>query len=170
MAVIFVIAVAFLFCLLTSCSVQKPGLGMQVNVKDSTVVHIKDSTVYKYVPVEVPIPVEVMREIVPASDSSHLETGIALSDAYIDTLGFLHHSLQNKKGTFIGTAPVEEHHHEVISQSEHQETVHEPPQIVEVEKQLNWWQKFRLGGFWVLLVVALVGWRREIWKLIKLLF
>ena len=42
------------------------------------------------------------------------------------------------------------------------------PQIVEVEKKLTWWQKFRMGAFWWLLILAIVGWRREIISLIKL--
>ena len=81
----------------------------ETNVKDSLVLHIKDSLAIKWVPVEVPVPVEVMREIVPAEDSSHLETSVAESVAYIDSTGRLHHSLQNKPGASIQTTvPVEE--------------------------------------------------------------
>ena len=39
--------------------------------------------------------------------------------------------------------------------------------IREVERKLNWWQRFRLGAFFWLLALAVVGWRREIWSLLK---
>ena len=102
-----------LLCLsavISSCGVCKhQPTHTETNIRDSVVVHIKDSTAVQYVPVEVQVPVEVLREIVPAQDSSHLETSIAESTAYIDTLGFLHHSLENKRASLHTTAPVEEH-------------------------------------------------------------
>lgn len=36
-----------------------------------------------------------------------------------------------------------------------------------VEQPLGWWKKVRLRAFLPLLIVALVGWRREIYKLIR---
>lgn len=38
---------------------------------------------------------------------------------------------------------------------------------VKVEKPLNAWQKFRIGGFWWLLALAAVGWRKELLWLIR---
>ena len=36
-----------------------------------------------------------------------------------------------------------------------------------VEQPLGWGKKVRLRAFWAILIVALVGWRREIYKLIR---
>lgn len=136
----------------------------ETNVKDSLVLHIKDSVAIKYVPVEVPVPVEVMREIVPAQDSSHLETSVAESTAYIDSLGFLHHSLENKKGSTVSTTvPVEEHFHSEQEQETHQEEHHEST-IEYIPRELTWWQTFWIRSgqiFWALLsgaLLALIGW------------
>ena len=131
----------------------------ETNVRDSLVLHIKDSVAIQYVPVEVPVPVEVMREIVPAQDSSHLETSVAESTAYIDSLGFLHHSLENKKGSTVSTTvPVEEHHHTEVQQQTHEEEHHES--IIEyIPRELTWWQKFWMSSgkvLWAMLAGALL--------------
>ena len=144
--------------ILTGCGVCRPAIGEQTHVKDSTVIHIKDSTAIQYVPVEVPVPVEVMREIVPAQDSSHLETSVAESVAYIDTLGFLHHSLQNKPATIHTDVPVEEHHHSEVQEGTHEEE-HTITVTEYVEKELSWWQKLWIRSgqiFWCLIGGALV--------------
>ena len=146
--------------ILTGCGVCRPAISDQMNVRDSLVLHIKDSTAIKWVPVEVPVPVEVMREIVPAEDSSHLETSVAESVAYIDSTGRLHHSLQNKPGASIQTTvPVEEHHHEEIQENSHEEE-HTVTVTEYVEKELSWWQKFWIRSgqvFWCLLAGALIA-------------
>lgn len=36
-----------------------------------------------------------------------------------------------------------------------------------VEQPFGWWKKVRLRAFWAILILALVGWRREIYKLFK---
>lgn len=38
---------------------------------------------------------------------------------------------------------------------------------VKVEKPLNAWKRFKIGGFWWLLALAAVGWRKQILWLIK---
>lgn len=38
---------------------------------------------------------------------------------------------------------------------------------VKVEKPLNAWQRFKIGGFWWLLALAAVGWRKQIAWLIR---
>lgn len=38
---------------------------------------------------------------------------------------------------------------------------------VKVEKPLSAWQRFRIGGFWWLLALAAVGWRKQLLWLIK---
>ena len=82
-----------LLCILLPALLGLSGCGVlrcpkpELQVRDSLVLHIKDSLAIRYIPVEVPVPVEVMREIIPSSDSSHLETSVARSDAFIDSTG-----------------------------------------------------------------------------------
>lgn len=69
-------------CVLSSCAVCKPKPQIQpietiYNIKDSTVVHI-DS-------VKVDVPVERYVDVVPYTDTLHLETSVARAIAYADT-------------------------------------------------------------------------------------
>lgn len=65
---------------------------------DHTEVHYKDSIRWHDSTVFKEIPVEKIVNIVPVGDSSHLETSLAISDAWADTMG-LHHTLNNKEGS-----------------------------------------------------------------------
>ena len=86
----------FLICLilafygfLTGCSTQKylPSSNIRITAKDSLVIHTEL--------VSVAIPNESHSII--TKKRSHLETSVAVSDAEIDSLGLLHHTLVNKK-------------------------------------------------------------------------
>ena len=87
---IFLITVIWgFFGFLTGCSTQKyiPASNIKIVSKDSLVVHTEL--------VSVAIPNE-SHSIITKS-KSHLETSVATSDASIDSLGMLHHTLTNKK-------------------------------------------------------------------------
>lgn len=131
-------------------------LPVQTSVRDSVAVTYKDSTVIRYVDVELSVPVESSRAVVP--DSSHLETSIAVSDASVDSLGHLHHSLSNKPGKLTAKAPIVEH----IIEKEETRTSEEQKTVTEyIEKPLTPWQTFRLRAFWWLLgmVVLWIAWK-----------
>ena len=124
-----------LLCILLSALLGLSGCGVlrcpkpELQVKDSLVLHIKDSLAIRYIPVEVPVPVEVVREIIPSSDSSHLETSVARSDAFIDSTGHLHHTLENKADSSLHVdVPVEEHFHTEQQQASHVEK--EPNEVL----------------------------------------
>ena len=72
------------------CSTQKylPSSNIKIVSKDSLVVHTEL--------VSVALPLE-SHTIVTPTKKSHLETSVAESDASIDSLGMLHHTLVNKK-------------------------------------------------------------------------
>ena len=74
---------------LTGCSTQKylPSSNIKIVSKDSLIIHTEL--------VSVAIPNE-SHSIITKS-KSHLETSVAESDAEIDSLGLLHHTLVNKK-------------------------------------------------------------------------
>ena len=79
---------------LTGCSTPKylPSSNIKIVSKDSLVIHTEL--------VSVPIPIE-NHSIVTPIKKSHLETSVAESDAEIDSLGMLHHTLVNKKDSII---------------------------------------------------------------------
>ena len=83
----------FVICLVLAfygCSSQKylPSSNIKIVSKDSLVINTKL--------VSVALPLE-SHTIVTPTKKSHLETSVATSDASIDSLGLLHHTLVNKK-------------------------------------------------------------------------
>ena len=125
----------------TGCGCYKHVPVVQTIIRDSVAVHVKDTTIFHIDTVKVQIPDERRSAIIASSDSSHLETSVATSDAYIDSLGRLHHSLDNKAGSALEKEiQVPETFH-----SQETETIHEQEETetitIEVEKELTWWQK-----------------------------
>ena len=87
----------FLICLIlafygliSGCSSPRyiPASNIKIVSKDSLVIHTEL--------VSVALPLE-SHTIVTPTKKSHLETSVAASDAEIDSLGLLHHTLVNKK-------------------------------------------------------------------------
>ena len=169
------LVIAFIVLLMVCATSCSPRWWQMWNIRDSVAVHYKDSTIYKdslrirdslmYVP----IPVEGSQNIFPPFLPSHLETSLAESDAFVDSLG-LHHSLKNKKGEIGVHVPVTEHtvHEEHTSQKDsvRVEYVEVP---VEVEKELSGWQAFQLKSWWLLSFVAFALFSKLILKILKLI-
>ena len=76
--------------LISGCSSPRyiPASNIKIVSKDSLIVHTEL--------VSVALPLE-SHTIVTPTKKSHLETSVAESDAEIDSLGLLHHTLVNKK-------------------------------------------------------------------------
>ena len=76
--------------LILGCSTPKllPASSQRIISKDSLIIHTEL--------VSVALPLE-NHSIVTPTKKSHLETSVATSDASIDSLGLLHHTLVNKK-------------------------------------------------------------------------
>lgn len=125
----------------------------QYVTRDSLVV--RDTTIY------VKLPPEVKEVVVYPKDTSNLETSLAESTAYVDSLG-LHHTLRNKDRHWGVTVPKVTRIVTTAQESAQIRTV-----TKKVERNFTLWQKVRLRAFLPLLLLALIGWRREIWKLIK---
>ena len=166
------IALIALMFLAASCGVcKKPQRPPQ---KDSVVVYVRDSiniidkVVERDSVVYIELPRESSQNILPTFVPSHLETSLAKSDAYVDSLG-LHHTLTNKSTSLPATVPVTEH--TVITDHTHQadsvatQTTHE-----EVEREFTKWEKFRMDAFWWLIggLAAALIWifRKQIIKLL----
>lgn len=126
-----------------------------------TVTEYRDSTVFRDSTIFVPIPLEADQAIVHIQDTSHRETSVAESDAWISPDGFLNHTLRNKPGKLAYQITWPERYL-VSSVKNTKEQAHVIPKEVKVEKPLNAWQRFRIGAFWWLLGLVLFAYRKQI--------
>lgn len=123
---------------ISSCGIFKN----QPVQRDSTVIRYIDSLVVRDSIVYINIPKESSSQILPSTDSSHLETSIAKSDAWVDASGFLHHNLNNKAFEKLPVI-VPLFDRKVISDEKQTITITKT-----VEKELSKWQNFKLKAFW----------------------
>ena len=175
-----VVALAVMFVMVSSCGLFKhcPSTHTETNVRDSVAIHWKDSTrivdslVVRDSVVLVPLPVESSQSVLPAMMPSHLETSLAESDAYVDSLG-LHHTLKNKDTDIDVHVPVTEHHHYEEHTQQSDTTAHhsysEKETVTEyVEKSLTKLQQFRHDAFWPLVCMLILNlvwiFRKSIFK------
>lgn len=80
-------------CVLFSCTPQKHI--QQVPVNNISKIEYRDRPIYVRDTIYIQLPAEE-KETTTKRDSSHLETSVAISDAWIDDNG-LNHNLRNKK-------------------------------------------------------------------------
>ena len=147
---------------MTSCSPYR-HLATSDNIKDSVRVETVVRTELVTDTVYVEIPKETVRQTV-RDTSSRLETEYALSDARINTDGTLYHSLENK----AGKRPIEAKKEVVYKDSiVYRDRTVVKTETVEVERELTWWQKTRMKGFWVLLAVLAVVFRKELLSVVR---
>jgi len=144
--------VAVLICV--SCSVTKPT----VVYRDSVRVEYRDRIVKDTAWFEVPVEVE---KIVTRDTASHINGLFSETDAVVSG-GYLYHTLVSKPQKV--PVPVTVHVTDTVVVEKEAQVVEKE---VKVEKELSWWQKFRIGAFWWLVILAIVGWRREIISLIS---
>ena len=129
--------------------------------KDSVSVVIKESVIYRDTTIYVEVPVEVIREVLPDTDTSHLETSLAISEAWFNA-GMLNHTLVHKDVSIEKKVEMPEKHTQKDSVTVAiKDVVKEVP--VEVEKPLNAWQSFRMS----LGTIALIAF--ALWAVIKIL-
>ena len=160
----FTIAVTFYLFFLTGCSLLRPR--ERIVTVTTTVTEYRDSTAWRDTTIYVPIPLEADQAIVQVGDTSHRETSVAESDAWVGPDGFLHHELRNKPARIAAGVKLPERFlvTDVKNTRERAEIIEKE---VKVERPLNAWQRFRIGAFWWLLVLAAVGWRKQLLWIIK---
>ena len=151
--------------LTTSCSLLKPRETIVTVTETRDSIIIRDRIVHDSVKVEIPI---IIEKNVTKDDSSRLENQYAISVAKVMD-GLLFHSLETKPQTIY--VPVDVHVSDTTAVHEKEsETAKETVVTEYVEKELSWWQKFRLRAFWWLLglSLALTAWtfRKPLRKLI----
>ena len=118
------------------------------SMHDSVRVEVIERVVTVIDTIEVQLPQEQVRQIVP--DSSYLETTIAASWARVNMDGTLTHSLWNLPKLWnveIGIPTI--HRDSVITRMQYREVT------VEVEKPDTWWEQTQKKCFWVFLVLIL---------------
>lgn len=147
----FIIYIVLFF--LTSCGASQK---MPVEfVADSTKVVIQEKVILKDTTIYVEVPVEVERVVLPASDTSRLETSLAYSEAWLAE-GQLHHNLRHKDHVALPKViTIPSYIRNETTTSNLQKVIIKE---VEVEKQLNWWQNITISlGTIVFIVIVICG-------------
>ena len=139
--------ILLILCLLSGCSLFRKVVYVPVEVKADSV-YVEKIVEHKDT-VKVEIPVEKLVFAAPV-DSSHLETSIAVSDAWVDSLSVLHHILENKGGSALFKEVI--YKDKIITVEKEKEV----PVIKEVEVEKKFiprYHKIISKLFWVLVVV-----------------
>lgn len=147
--------------LAVSCGTQRKALDTET--RDSTRVAVRTELIETIDTVYVELPRQ-SENVVVKDTSSHLENDVAVSDASVDELGFLHHSLKTKpRGIPVPSKNTKERRDSIVYRDKY--VYIEKP--VYVEAELNAWQRFRLRGFWVITAMSggYVVWRNRKWLL-----
>lgn len=102
------------------------------------------------VEVEVEVPAQSASNVT-TDTASHLETDVAESDAWLDSLGRLHHTLDNKPGKLPAQVPVKSHERDSI-------VWRDRPVPYPVERELSRWEAIKMdfGGFAIGAVAAVL--------------
>ncbi len=149
------------FLALGGCSIQRqiPSTNIRLIKKDSLVIHTDL--------VSIPIPRERENNITN-NRKSHLETSVAYSDAEIDSLGLLHHTLSNKEDSLKKEI-------QYIDRIQVRDSIiiKEVQVPVEVEKEVKYIPKVYLTTFYIciiefLLLICYLLYRFKIFKLFKI--
>lgn len=149
---------------LTSCHTNKqavpntPPAPVVLNNSDSVRVETVIKTEYVPVMVDVPVPQQSVSNIVFETDTSHIETDVAVSDAWITPEGTLFHNLVNKDVKLSGEAYVPQTTTENNNEAVRTKEIPVPqPYPVYVEKSLSKSEQFKLSAFWYLVGAALIA-------------
>lgn len=148
--------------LIGGCSPGK-HLAKTQQQQDSTRVEVRKEIVYVPDTVYLEIPAQTA-ERTTRDSTSHLENDYATSDARINTDGSLYHDLKTKPQEIPKEVQTPVELNDSIVYKYKDRTVYE---TVEVERELTWWQKTQMYGFWGLLVIVLILFRKELFSLIK---
>lgn len=135
--------------LMANCStVQKIPVENKYEIvkKDSIIYTVKDSI--RTIPIE-----KIINKTLPDQKSS-LETSLAKSEAYTDSLGFLHHTLENKK-------QVTQHIHKEEKETVKTDSVYVekpvPYEVVVEKPYIPKFYKFTLYWFIATVILLILG-------------
>lgn len=155
-------AVAFLA---VSCGTQRKA--MDTETRDSTRVVVRTERIERIESIDT-VYVELPRQsekVAVRDSSSHLENDVAVSDASVDSLGFLHHSLKTKpRGRLpVPSKNTKERRDSIVYRDKY--VYIEKP--VYVEAELNAWQKSRLKSWWWLAGLLALVLAKKIYPIVR---
>ena len=153
-AIVFVCFLILCSLALCGCKSKKAAVSEKTVESDSVRIEYREKVVKVPVTVYVEVPVE--KHVNMASDSSHLETSFAVSDAamiWIDSVPFLRHTLENKAKRIART--------DTVPVVEREKAVWKTRRVTYTkteirEKQLSWWQKFLMWTGGIALTVLII--------------
>lgn len=144
--IVFIVALVLLVWMLTACC---PCRHLATSTQDSVRVEVVERLVEVRDTAYIEIPSDT-QSVVVRDTASLLMNAYAISRAEVDAGGYLHHSMQ--------TIPQRVAQPRIIyvpmTDTTRTRVVHRT-EVVEVERELTWWQQTQIGGFWVL--AALLG-------------
>ena len=138
-------------CVLFSCTPQKHI--QQVPVNNITKIEYRDKPVYVRDTVYIQLPAEE-KETTTKRDSSHLETSVAISDAWIDDNG-LNHNLRNKK-TQLKTVRDTVYINQTITEYKEKEVLKEVPVDVPYTPKFMWWVLVYASVLTTIIIVKII--------------
>lgn len=147
--------ILFIAALLTGCAAPRKAISTDSQQqRDSVRIEYRERTVLVPDTVFVEIPAQTAERTTPDS-LSHLENDYAESTARINPDGSLYHDLRTKpqKKPVEFQKPVERRDSIVYRERVRTETVTE---TVEVPRQLTWFQKTSIYGFWAAIIFLMI--------------
>lgn len=144
--IVFIVALVLLVWVLTGCC---PCRHLATSTQDSVRVEVVERLVEVRDTAYIEIPSDTQRVVV-RDTASLLMNAYAISRAEVDAGGYLHHSLQTIPQRVAQPRTI----FVPMTDTTRTRVVHRT-EVVEVERELTWWQQTQIGGFWVL--AALLG-------------
>ena len=137
---------------ITSCGSQR-HIASSIDQKDSLSVKTENSVIWVDSLIQAPLPLESESVRIPDSDTSHLETSAAESDAWIAD-GQLHHTLRNKETSIPILVKLPQY---VSSTTSEKYLLKTEIKTVEVPRDFTKWQSFLMvTGKLALAAIALL--------------
>ena len=148
-ALLYILAAVLLF---TSCSTCRHIAASQEQRQDSTHTEVVTKTYFVTDTVFLEIPAQAA-ERTTADSVSQLENDYATSEARINPDGTLYHNLKTKPQDIPKEVqtPVQQKD-SIVYRYKYRNIV----KTVEVERELTWWQKTQIYGFWVAIAALIV--------------
>lgn len=138
--------------LLAGCSPCKHIAASQVQHQDSTHTEVVTKTYFVTDTVLVEIPAQTA-ERTTADSVSRLENDYATSEARINPDGTLYHDLKTKPQAIPKEVQTPVRRKDSIA---YRYKYRDVLKAVEVERELTWWQKTQMYGFWVAIAALVV--------------
>lgn len=158
----FIVIAVFCLLLLCGCKSRKqasqlpPPPPITLNHQDSVTIEKTIETTLTTVDVSVPIPSQ-SESNKTTDDSSHVETDLAFSDAWLEN-GILHHTISNKPGEMKWSVPVPQTTQTIEKSKTTLNEVPVPqPYPFEVERNFTLSERIKIASFWYLFCATILG-------------